>query len=364
MTTVNKSFFQVASGISLDGLLNISYGAGAPPTSADLAGSVYIDSNTSIAYISTGSSWLPLASEAYVSNAVSSATAQSAAGTYWKSPVVVADTSTTVLPTFTANTSGSVDGVTVTNGDTVLFLSIGDIYAYDESTGTFTEESPSGVPGDATYVLEGTNAGKTYVYSEASSGWVLFNQIDVTELGYIQKFVGKPGNGSYVPNYTSTNVVTTGSSLVSGISSLDASIGSETTDTLTYTTSGGAIRSNVASLDVALAGVAAKLAGSTSSVSTSTSGTLTIDTAPSGTVAVKWLVYVSDVAGNLASVEVLALNLGGGNVTYTTYGQLNSATAISGLDVAVTTNGSNECVLTVTANDGFSVVAKRETVIS
>jgi hypothetical protein len=367
-----NSLFQILEGLNIDGAVSIIHGSGAPSISATV-GSVYLDNLNGVIYLydATGSAgnpgWIQYASQSYVTQQIAQAVNVQLT---WRPPVEVADTTDTTLPTGSASTPIVVDGISISNNQRVLFASLTtnpNVYIYDETTGTFTQDTAV-VPGDTVYVI---NTGQQYTYSETSTSWVLSNLTTLDELNYIREFVGKSAAGSISPVYTSTNFVTGSPDLENAIALLDSEMGPNVKTSSYYIAPSGTINSNIQVLDTQLSSNTTSITnivtgggGSTVSASTAAAGTLTIDTAPSGTLAAKWLVYVSDTAGNLAAVEVLALNLGGGNVTFTTYGQLNSATVISGLVVNVSINGSSECVLTVTANDGFSVVAKRETLIS
>jgi hypothetical protein len=98
-----------------------------------------------------------------------------------------------------------------------------NVYIYDQTTGTFFEDSNAETNGDAVYIQAGTSAGKTFVFNGAS--WVQSDQASVDELGFIQAFIGKSANGNEMPNYSSNNFVADGTSLETAISALDLEVG-------------------------------------------------------------------------------------------------------------------------------------------
>jgi hypothetical protein len=224
-------FFRVERGIELDDLVQYLQGSGAPGASGDtaaaLVGSVYTDNADGSLYTKfaagTGTDkWQKMASETYVDNALGATVS-------WREPVVVRNNVATTLPTGTATQPITVDGVSVTNGQRVLFSAIvgGDgknVYTYDQATGLFVEDPlNSETGGDAVYVLGGTSAGKTYIYNGVD--WVQSDQSSLDEEGYIRAFIGKATAGAVMPTYSSTNFVAQSSSLQTAVSALDAEFG-------------------------------------------------------------------------------------------------------------------------------------------
>lgn len=225
-----SDFFRIERGLELDDLVQYLQGTGAPGTTIDtnaaLVGSVYTDNADGSLYtkITAGSGtvrWQKMASETYVNNAVGATVS-------WREPVVVRENVATTLPTGTPSMAIMVDGVSITDGQRVLFSAISggngkNIYTYNQTTGVFAEDANAETSGDATYVQNGTAAGKTYVYN--GTDWVLTDQASLDEEGYIRAFVGKDGVGNEMPNYSSNNFVVDGTSLEAAISSLDLELG-------------------------------------------------------------------------------------------------------------------------------------------
>lgn len=218
---MSLQFFEIERGLLLNGAASLA-GAGAPPGTGDTGsvaiGSVYQDTSSGDFYIKKiagagASNWSKLA-----------LTSDVASGISWREPALVADTSSTTVPTGTAGSTTTIDGETVSDGDRVLFTAIsgGDgpnVYTYDQTTGTFFEDVNAESAGDMVYVEAGTNAGRTYNYN--GTGWVLANQSTLDELGYIRSFVGKAAAGNTLPQYSSTNYVANGDSLQTAVGKLD-----------------------------------------------------------------------------------------------------------------------------------------------
>jgi hypothetical protein len=223
-------FFRIERGLLLDELVSYLQGAGVPGLTADTdgadVGSVYTNTADGALYtkIATGTGadkWQKMASEAYVNNAIGATIS-------WREPAVVRDNVATTVPSGTATQPITVDGVSVTNGQRVLFSAIvggngKNVYVYNQATGLFVEDINAETNGDALFVIGGTSAGKTYVYNGAD--WVLTDQSSLDELGFIRAFIGKSGAGNVVPTYTSTNFVAQSSNLQTSVSALDAELG-------------------------------------------------------------------------------------------------------------------------------------------
>ena len=168
--------------------------------------------------------WARMATEQYVNDLITS-------GTSWREPVEVRDNVATVLPTGTATQPIVVDGISITDGERVLFsnLSGGDgknVYIYDQASGTFSEDANNETAGDTVYVIQGTDAGKVYQFNDAGD-WVLISQSSVDELGYIRAFIGKDAAGSETPVYSSALQITQNNSLEAAIGELDTALGAD-----------------------------------------------------------------------------------------------------------------------------------------
>jgi hypothetical protein len=187
-------FFRIERGLELDEKVQYLQGTGAPGASGDTAaaeiGSVYTDNATGDLYtkIASGTGlnkWQKMASEQYVNNAVGATVS-------WREPALVRDNVATTLPTGTPTSPVIVDGVSITDGQRVLFSAIvggsgKNVYVYNQATGTFTEDANQETSGDAVYVQSGTAAGKTYVFN--GTAWVLTDQSSLDEEGFIRASV-------------------------------------------------------------------------------------------------------------------------------------------------------------------------------
>lgn len=223
---MSESFFRINRGLELDEKVQLLTGAGSPgagDSSNALVGSAYLDNLsgdfwTKIAVGAGVDKWSKQASETWVTNNVSGAIS-------WREPVVVIDTTSTVLPTGVS--SNVIDGVTLVDGARVLFAGLTpdspNVYIYDLALETFVEDINSLSQGDTTYVDDGTSAGTRWTWNGAA--WVRFDTASVDELGFIRAYDGKPAAGSVMPTYGSTTIVTQNSSLVTAISDLDAELG-------------------------------------------------------------------------------------------------------------------------------------------
>jgi len=220
-----EQFFRINRGLEIDDTVQILQGAGSPgsgDSGAAQVGSLYLDNLTGDVWskITVGvgvQHWTKQASEAWVNNNISGTIS-------WREPALVIDTTSTTLPTGAA--SNVIDGVTLADGDRVLFSNLSgvpNVYIYDLDTETFTEDANSLSQGDTIYIDAGTNGGTRWTWN--GTAWVRFDAASVDELGYIRAYDGKPAAGSVMPVYSSTAIVTQGSSLTSAISQLDAELG-------------------------------------------------------------------------------------------------------------------------------------------
>lgn len=247
------SMFRIERGLELDSLVQYLQGNGNPGAAGDTAaapvGSVYTDNASGAIWtkITAGTGvdkWQRLASETYVNNAVGATVS-------WREPVVVHDGLSTTLPVGTATAAIIVDGVSITNGQRVLFSAItgGDgknIYVYDQPSGTFVEDINPETSGDATYVQAGTSGGKTYVFN--GTDWVLTDQASLTELGYIRAFIGKDTSGNEMPTFTTTHFVSNSTSLETAIGALDGALGANVADG-NFILAASKINANIQALD-------------------------------------------------------------------------------------------------------------------
>lgn len=229
----------------------------------------------------------------------------------WREPALVRENVVTVLPTATPSTNDTQDGETITDGDRVLFSALTvlpNVYIYDFTTGTYSEDTNEATVGDTVFIEAGTDAGKSFTFN--GTAWVQTDQASVDEFGFIHDFIGKSGFGAETPTYSSTNVVTQSNDLEGAIGELDAAM-------------------------------AAQLVGTTLS---SVSGTNTLDSVLVDNVAaVKWLVVCRQ-GTSMKSVEIWASHDGttgadAVDTDDTEYASIKKNAPITGFDVTVDLSG-------------------------
>lgn len=219
---MSQAYFEIERGLLLNGSTFLS-GSGAPSGSGD-SGSAGI-----------GSQWLDTASgELYVKKVAGAGAAnwtrlalssEIATGISWREPAKVANLALTTVPTGTPGNPITVDGVSIGNDERVLFAGITggngpNVYIYNQAAGTFTEDTNQETAGDNVFVTAGTSAGKTFNYN--GTAWVLSNQSNLDEEGYIRSYTGKPSAGNVLPDYSSVYYIIDGDSLTTAIGKLDA----------------------------------------------------------------------------------------------------------------------------------------------
>ena len=253
---MSQDFFRVERGIELDESVQILQGSGIPGAAGDTSlapvGSTYQDNSTGAVFskISAGvgtDKWQKLASEEYVNNAVGATVS-------WREPALVRDNVATTLPSGTASSPIVIDGVSITDGQRVLFaaLSAGNgknVYVYNQTTGVFVEDVNQESNGDAVYVQSGTSAGKTFIFN--GSAWVQSDQSSLDELGYLRSFIGKSAAGAEMPTYSSNNFVGNNTSLEAAIGELDAQFG-PTVSAGNYVVPANKTNANIQALDTAI----------------------------------------------------------------------------------------------------------------
>lgn len=144
----------------------------------------------------------------------------------FREPALVRQNVSTTLPTATPATNDTQDGVTITDEDRVLFSNLTvdpNVYIYDFTSGTYTQDTNEATDGDTLMIEQGTDAGRQYTFN--GTAWVLTNQADFDELGFIRSFIGKTAAGAETPTYSSNNVVTDTDTLETAIGDLDAALG-------------------------------------------------------------------------------------------------------------------------------------------
>lgn len=255
----------------------------------------------------------------------------------FREPAKVRQDVSTVLPTATPATNDTQDGITILDEDRVLFSNLTvnpNVYIYDFTSGTYTEDTNEATTGDTLMIEEGTDAGRSYTFN--GTDWVLTNEADNEELGFIRTFIGKTAAGSETPTYTSNNVVTNGDNLEVAIGKLDAAsaVAGDLVNTVNLAVTGAGTQDLVLVDDV---------------------------------VAVKWLVTVRQ-GDAMVTREVMAAHDGvdGGvdatDVDETQYASLKLNPPIAGLVIAVDLNdsgASQEMRLRVTTTGASDRFARR-----
>lgn len=412
------SFFEVERGFLHNNAAMIA-GAGAPPGTGDSAsvgiGSIWQDTTSGDFYVkrSAGSGaekWVRLALESEIGSGG------------WREPVTVVDSTSTTIPTGTPGNPITIDGVQIDDGERVLFTAITDttkqnVWIYNQSTGQFVEDSNQESAGDIVYVISGTNAGKTFAYSNAGT-WVLSNSSDLAEQGYIRAFIGKNAAGNELPTYSTTNYVSNGDNLETAVGKLDTQL-KTTTDSLsaeitnrtnadatlqgeidaietgaglnangTYSANLGSnyistasslknaddlldaqlksVSNSVASLSTAVSQNTSLLAAArTENTTTSITSSTAVDSVlTKDAVAAKWTLYVEGTAtgdkGNRQAIEILAMHNGTTTVDATTvdynqYAKLKLGT-ITGFAVTITLTGTGATqAMNLVVNSGMAV---------
>ncbi|MBF0128261.1 MAG: hypothetical protein HQM02_13750, partial [Magnetococcales bacterium] len=257
------SLFEVRSGININNA-NVLSGEGAPGGSGGYPddagrGSLYLDTTNGLFYYKkqtgTGSDkWVRVQGKDDMDAAM--------LGLSWREPARLYDASAyaDLAATKTAVNAGTIDGVTVVEGDRILFDNITgsnkNVFIVTGTPGsgaTLVEDSNTASKGDALYIQDGTSAGKQYSFN--GTVWVQQGASSSTEIAFLQAFVGKSGNGNELPNYPSNNVVTDGDSLEKAIGDLDGEIGSAVSGAAARTVgaiSDQAVNRNVEALDDAI----------------------------------------------------------------------------------------------------------------
>lgn len=363
-----SDFFRILRGLSIDESSEIMTGTGTP-SGADQniapVGSLFLESDTATNQLnvwfkfqsttSTVADWAQLASKGYVDTTAVS-------GITWKHPTVVAAPGTTSIPTGVSGNPIVINGVSVTNGQRVLFNSLTvnpNVYVYNETTGVFTVAPDLSTPaetGAATYVAGGTSeAGTTQLFN--GTAWVLIDQADLTAISYLQTQVGV-GNNSNMPVYSSTNFVTQGASTVAAISQLDTELGANVTSIAgsSIISPTNTINENIQSIAQNVANNSAE--GSAMAVITSTQ----LDSFPAR--AIKYLLHVEQVGStsNVRAYEVFVAH-NGVSTDLTRYAVLTFGTAPVGFDVTASLTGGNTINLNVTSTTSVNVRWKRVSVL-
>lgn len=175
-------------------------------------------------------------------------------GISWREPAKVIDT-TTYATVAALPITGTVDGVVLNDGDSVLFADVttgnSNVYIWDAVGTSWTESDNSATDGDTVLIQEGTSAEQQWTYDGTS--WVQTGGAsNANELAFLRDFVGKDATGAETPSFTSAVNITQNSSLESAIGELDAAIGVETFTEENFINPANTVNGNLDALDVQL----------------------------------------------------------------------------------------------------------------
>lgn len=224
-------------------------------------------------------------------------------------------------------------------------------------------------------------------YDTGDTNWykMLDTSTSSDEDGYQNTFMGKTSTGSETPTYSSTNVVSSATSLETAIGALDAEFGAAVTpvtrtysptsdqavnlnidqldaaigtdaqhSSTTYTTVNASLKTNVSELDAALA--AQVYEKSEDDVTAPTD--YAMDTVPKATTSmVEWLLRInsSTTPANMKGYKIVAMT-DGTNIDHSSYAIQKLGSAISGLAIDVVIDGANiELDVTATENIDYSL---------
>jgi hypothetical protein len=309
--------------------------------------------------------WVEGASKEYVDSVAS--------GQSWREPVLVKD-DTVYADLATAETAvntGTIDGETVVDTTRILFTGITgsaeNVFIVTGTPGagaTLVEDTNTETTGDALYVQEGTDAGKQFSYNGAA--WVQSGSGSLTELGFIQAFIGKDADGNELPTYSNTNYVSNGDSLELAIGTLDGQVGTNASAITSLSSTISTLQTEVNATQTSL-GTAVNADGTFNGYS----GTNYLDAATSMTDAdVKLDTAIDNLGTNFSNlqteVDALETSLGSqvnadgtwNGLSGTNY--LDSATdntvALTTLDTQVGTNATNITALQGGANKQFESI--------
>lgn len=370
-----SDFFRIYRGLELDDVVQFLTGTGAPGTTSDtdaaLTGSYYTnqangDLWTKVANGSGTDKWRLQATQQYVQTML-------ATGVSWREPARVADTASTTVPVGTPSNPITVDGISITNGQRVLFTAISgaggpNVYIYDQATGTFVEDVNNETDGDTVFIQEGTSADSTWQFNGAAWNTITTGTANA-ELGYIRDYIGKPSAGAIYPDYTSTNVITDNDRHTTAISKLDAEAGYVNTflgktagnSTPNYAnenfiSDGDSVVTAIGKLDQALADTTLQTSA------TNVTSVTTIDAVTANVS--EWDIFIKEVATptRIWAGKVFAAH-NGSAVDFTTFAVLKLNGNISGLSVTVTLTSGDTLNLRVTSTSAVDVDAKRLTAI-
>lgn len=350
-----SELFEIKTGLSIEDQFHLLTNTGAPAdvhTDAAPVGSIYTNQTSGEIYtknaIGAGTDkWILVATEDLLASTIS-----------WREPAMVIDTTSDPVPTGVAGNPVTIDGVSITDGNRVLFSGItaGDgpnVYTYDQASGLFVEDTNPETSGDTLYIESGTNGGKRYTFNGTS--WVETDASSLTELQFIRTFIGKDGQGTETPTYSSAQTVTQSGDLEQAIGELDAEIGPAIVDN-SLINDADSVNENIQSIADFVEDNNFEVAAS------SITAPLVVDTV-TATYA-KWVVVAtaSGAPANKTALEVTALH-NGTVVDFTQYGFLQVGATINGLTVTPLSVSATDMSLQIQSTDTVDVTVRRITVV-
>lgn len=312
-----------------------------------------------------------------------------AMGLSWREPARVMDQTAYANPA-AIPTTGTIDGVILSDGDRVLFTNVAsvgtsNVYIWDAPNTQWVEDMNAETDGDAVLVQEGTFAEQQWVYD--GTAWVQFGgAANTKELEFLRSFIGKTGAGSEMPSYSSSDVVAPtanieqaigqldaaignrdytnefsindGEDLTDSIDALDTAIGNRTYSEGNFVTDGQDVTDSIDALDVVVEELNQQnLVQNFTSVVAET----VVDSVPLTQADVmEWRVVVEDTTNaqrRLSSIYT-TLHDGVGGLDSTRYATVRRGGAIAGLNISTRINGT-DLELVVRSTNGVDVGVKR-----
>ncbi len=371
------NYFTAERGFSFDNEnVQMITATGAPGTSGDSqtvgVGSIYMDAASGDFYKKNtagagAANWDRMATLGDIGTGIS-----------WREPSRVKDDNvfanlaaaeTELNDTGTPGNIGGVDSDQFVDGDRILFTAITgeakNIFIVTGTPGsgaTLVEDANTATAGDATFITEGTSAGFTFVFN--GTDWILIGQGALTEVGFIQAFIGKPTDGNVLPQYTSNNHIADNDSLTVALGKIDDVLGAAITVTGNVISISEDVYDAIRSLDAWSAGVQVKKTNLGVTVQVIQDAAL-VDVAAH----IKWTVNYRDASNNIRSVvyEVTHDGVDAGADATTTdenaYAIVKIGSAIMGLTVAFVLTGvagAQALELRVTSTTAVDVRSIRE----
>jgi hypothetical protein len=139
--------------------------------------------------------------------------------------------------------TGSMDGVTLADGDRVLITGLvgksKSVYVVSGTPGsgaTLGSDNNVETHNDVLIVNEGTSAGKEFHYNATLGQWIDSGQNGLDEDGYQNSYSGKTAPGSELPQYISTAIISNDDNQTLAIGKMDAAVALNVTGLAANTT--------------------------------------------------------------------------------------------------------------------------------